>query len=331
LAKRLLLGRSASDDLEKAILKKLQESEQYLLLLDHLFGCMRRFLTYSRFAEYDPEFGMGEHMFKDLTLSREIMKSFLDGEEKRGDASRLQKMNVMVLQRSAWPFAARKNDIDLPRWMQDDLTTYLSYYHQKFQGRKLDWDHALGTATLKARFKAGEKELSVSLYQAVILLLFNDGDGLSYADIKEHTRLDDGELQRTLQSLACGKKRVLRKYPLGKDVTKTDTFYFNADFTDPRFQVHINSIQAKETPEETKRTQSSIEHDRKHALDAAIVRVMKGKKELTYEQLKTATIEAVKRHFVPDVAMIKKRIEGLVEQDYLRRDEEDINKYYYVA
>ncbi len=84
-------------------------------------------------------------------------------------------------------------------------------------------------------------------------------------------------------------------------------------------------------PEETKRTQSSIEHDRKHALDAAIVRVMKGKKELTYEQLKTATIEAVKRHFVPDVAMIKKRIEGLVEQDYLRRDEDDINKYYYVA
>ena len=53
---------------------------------------------------------------------------------------------------------------------------------------------------------------------------------------------------------------------------------------------------------------------------------MKGKKELSYEQLKTARIEAVKRHFVPDVAMIKKRIEGLVEQDYLRRDEEDLNK-----
>ncbi|KAI0719069.1 Cullin-4B [Cerioporus squamosus] len=306
LAKRLLLGRSASDDFEKAILKKLQE-------------------------KYDPEFGMGEHMFKDLTLSRELMTGFLEAEERRGNTSRLQKMNVMVLQRSAWPFAARKNDIDLPRWMQDDLTTFLNYYHQKFQGRKLDWDHALGTATLKARFNAGEKELSVSLYQAVVLLLFNDGDALSYADIKEQTRLDDAELQRTLQSLACGKKRVLRKNPLGKDVHKTDTFYFNADFTDPRYQVHINSIQAKETPEETKRTQSSIEQDRKHALDAAIVRVMKGKKELTYEQLKTATIEAVKRHFVPDVAMIKKRIEGLVEQDYLRRDEEDINKYFYVA
>lgn len=58
---------------------------------------------------------------------------------------------------------------------------------------------------------------------------------------------DDGELQRTLQSLACGKKRVLRKQPAGKDVNITDVFHFNADFTDSRFQVHINSIQAKET------------------------------------------------------------------------------------
>lgn len=54
-------------------------------------------------------------------------------------------------------------------------------------------------------------------------------------------------MQRTLQSLACGKKRVLRKEPVGKDVNKTDVFHFNAEFTDERYQVHINSIQAKET------------------------------------------------------------------------------------
>ena len=36
--------------------------------------------------------------------------------------------------------------------------------------------------------------------------------------------------------------------------------------------------------EEIKRTQSSIEQNRTHALDAAIVRAMKGKKELSYER-----------------------------------------------
>ncbi|KAI5997763.1 cullin 3b [Pisolithus marmoratus] len=58
---------------------------------------------------------------------------------------------------------------------------------------------------------------------------------------------------------------------------------------------------------------------------------MKAKKELTYEQLKTQTIESVKSHFVPEVNVIKQRIAGLVEQEYLRRDEDDMNKYIYVA
>ena len=134
-----------------------------------------------------------------------------------------------------------------------------------------------------------------------------------------------------MQSLACGKKRVLRKQPHGKDVNDDDVFVFNADFTDPAFRVHINSIQVKETAEEATRAQSMIEADRKYALDAAIVRIMKGKKKLPYEQLKTATIEAVSKHFHPEVSMIKARIDGLVEQEYLRRDDDDMGVLHYVA
>ena len=84
-------------------------------------------------------------------------------------------------------------------------------------------------------------------------------------------------------------------------------------------------------PEESNRTQTSIEGDRKHYLDAAIVRIMKARKELSYEQLKAATIDAVKSHFVPEVSVIKQRIAGLVEQEYLTRDDEDMNIYTYVA
>jgi cullin-4 len=84
-------------------------------------------------------------------------------------------------------------------------------------------------------------------------------------------------------------------------------------------------------PEESKRTQSHIDSDRKHYLDAAIVRIMKAKKELTYEALKTQTIDAVKNHFVPEVSVIKQRIAGLVEQEYLVRDDDDMNKFRYVA
>ena len=50
-----------------------------------------------------------------------------------------------------------------------------------------------------------------------------------------------------LQSLACGKVRVLIKLPKGKDVGPTDQFAFNAAFKDDHYRIKINQIQMKET------------------------------------------------------------------------------------
>ncbi|KAF8139806.1 Cullin-4B [Boletus edulis] len=282
----------------------------------------RLLLEKSASDDFEKGFGQGDHMFNDLALSREILREF---HNRIPEASSARKLSVMVLQRSVWPFAARNKD------MHADLVHYTTFYKAKHQGHKLEWDHSLGTATLKARFDAGNKDLTVSLYQAAVLLLFNEDTEIGYKAILEATRMDASELKRTLQSLACANKKVLRKRPVGREVDEEDVFYFSADFTFPRAKVHINSIQAKDTPEESKRTQSHIDSDRKHYLDAAIVRIMKAKKELTYETLKTQTIEAVKNHFVPEVNVIKQRIVGLVEQEYLRRDDHDMNKFMYVA
>ncbi|EPQ61295.1 Cullin-domain-containing protein [Gloeophyllum trabeum ATCC 11539] len=302
LAKRLLLQRSASDDFEKAVLKKLKE-------------------------QFDPEFETGDDMFKDLALSRDMLAEF---HQKLAEDDPAHKLSVTVLQQSVWPFTPNAT-VDLPTFMQDQLNRFTVFYKNKHQGRKLEWDHNLGTANLKARFKAGSKDLSVSLHQAVILLLFNDTDEISFTDIQASVHMEDGTLRRTLQSLACGKKRVLKKRPAGPDVNDGDVFLYNAEFTDSRPRVHINTIQVKETPEEAKRTQTAIEGDRKHILDAAIVRIMKAKKQMRYEQIKNDTIEAVKKHFVPEVSVIKQRIQQLTEQEYMRRDEDDMNLYIYVA
>ncbi|THV00861.1 Cullin-domain-containing protein [Dendrothele bispora CBS 962.96] len=303
LAKRLLIGKSASWDVEKEMVRVLKE-------------------------RYDPDFDLGESMFRDLSLSEDMMREY-DNKVKQNKKKGY--LSVMVLQRSAWPFNVQKKKVILPTDMQRQIESYASFYKRKHQSRLLDWDHALGTATLTAKFKEGEKELSLSLYQAVILLLFEDKDEIPFTEIAGMTAMDDEELRRTLQSLACGKKRVLLKVPPGRDVDDSDTFKFNANFTDSRPRVHISSIQAKITNEESKQTNLAIEIDRKHILDAAIVRIMKAKKELTYEKIKIQTIDAVKNHFMPSVDMIKKSVDWLVENDYLERSEKDRNVFLYVA
>ena len=40
--------------------------------------------------------------------------------------------------------------------------------------------------------------------QAVALMLFNDAEKMSYEEIRAATGIEDKELRRTLQSLACG-------------------------------------------------------------------------------------------------------------------------------
>lgn len=57
---------------------------------------------------------MGDHMFNDLALSRDSMREYYAHRTRQGDDATQQKLNVMVLQRSFWPFTARKSEADLP-------------------------------------------------------------------------------------------------------------------------------------------------------------------------------------------------------------------------
>jgi cullin-4 len=83
--------------------------------------------------------------------------------------------------------------------------------------------------------------------------------------------------------------------------------------------------------EEAKRTEEGIIADRKFVIDAAIVRVMKARKERTFEQLKIDVVDAVKSHFVPDMKHFKERVDSLVEGEFLRRDDDNRDLFYYVA
>ena len=45
-----------------------------------------------------------------------------------------------------------------------------------------------------------------------------------------------------MQSLACGKARVLTKIPKGKDINDGDKFSYNKDFTNALFKIKINQV-----------------------------------------------------------------------------------------
>lgn len=83
--------------------------------------------------------------------------------------------------------------------------------------------------------------------------------------------------------------------------------------------------------EESQATDKRIQEDRSYLLDAAIVRIMKGRKRLPHQKLVQETVDIIKKHFQPDVGQIKKQIESLTEREYLRRDDIQRDVYHYVA
>ncbi len=121
--------------------------------------------------------------------------------------------------------------------------------------------------------------------------------------------VDESELKRTLQSLACAKYRVLTKTPRGRDVSNSDSFAVNLNFSDPKYRIKINQIQAKETKEENKETHERVVADRNYETQAAIVRIMKSRKTITHAELVSEVISATKNRGPLDPTDIKKNIE----------------------
>ncbi|CAJ0760930.1 4341_t:CDS:2, partial [Entrophospora sp. SA101] len=73
------------------------------------------------------------------------------------------------------------------------------------------------------------------------------------------------------------------------------------------------------------------EQELKRIMKAAIVRVMKSRKTLSHVQLVNEVVDQAKNRFTPNVPMIKKCIEQLLEKQYLQRTPGTKDKYVYVA
>ncbi|KAF7243143.1 Cullin-3 [Varanus komodoensis] len=174
----------------------------------------------------------------------------------------------------------------------------------KHSGRQLTLQHHMGSADLNATFYGPVKK-----------------------EIQQETDIPERELVRALQSLACGKptQRVLTKEPKSKEIENGHIFTVNDQFTSKLHRVKIQTVAAKqgESDPERKETRQKVDDDRKHEIEAAIVRIMKSRKKMQHNVLVAEVTQQLKARFLPSPVVIKKRIEGLIEREYLARTPED--------
>eukprot|EP00898_Chlorokybus_atmophyticus_P002087 jgi/Chlat1/287/Chrsp1S03176 len=308
LAKRLLSGRTVSDDAERSLIVKLKTE------------CGYQFTSKL------------EGMFTDMKTSKDTMQGFKQVLATTDASLNGIDLNVHVLTTGSWPTqtGARCN---LPAELLPCCDKFKTFYLSTHTGRRLTWQTNMGSADIKATFAKSKHELNVSTYQMCILMLFNKADKLSYREIEQATDIPAIDLKRNLQSLACVKgKNVLRKVPMSKDVNEDDEFYFNEQFQSQFYKVKIGTVVAqKETEPEKQETRQKVEEDRKPQIEAAIVRIMKARRVLDHNNIISEVTKQLQARFLPNPAVIKKRMESLIEREFLERDKNDRKLYRYLA
>lgn len=274
LSRRLLMKRSISMDAERQMISKMK---------------MEVGNTFTQRIEA---------MFKDMSVSEDLTSQYKRHVSQLGqrDPTRAE-IDVNVLTSTMWPLDAMTPAYNegedrpkciFPTEVDRIRQGFEKFYLDKHSGRALTWQANMGTAELRAYFpnmKGTKKtrEINVSTYAMVILLLFNElpaGQSLTCEEMQAQTNIPFNELNRNLQSLALGpqNKRVLLKEPMSRDVKRNDKFSFNENFYSPYQKFKISTIASGNKVEDSvERSETMKKNDdtRGGVIEAAVVRIMK--------------------------------------------------------
>jgi len=214
------------------------------------------------------------------------------------------------------------------------MSVFKQYYMSKFSGRQLHWKLNQGYAEVRARIgNNGTKryEMSVSTYQMCILMLFNDTNRkITYHDLLQTMQIGETELKSHLIPLCQFK--ILNKNPVGKEFKMEDQLKVNMQYHNNLIKVKVPVMHSKtQKSNEAAEVQEKVEDDRKYMIEATIVKIMKSRRRLSHTDLIAEATKILSTKFSPDPTVIKKRIEGLIEREYMKRCEEDRKFYQYCA
>ena len=306
-----------------------------------------------------------EGMFKDIQLSKHVTIDYAQHQKQSvasNDNTSHAELVINVLTTGFWPIQQSTTNpetnkivslpsVIVPAELQSIITQFNTYYMNIHSGRRLSYQYQYGTVELRYNSLNGRKELLITTYQAIILLLFNHKQSYTFSEIIELTNVPIDELSRHILSLAHPAIKLLRKTPNTKTNEPHHVYTINTQYTTPLYRNKIpllsrQSIQSdpNNTSNHQTNTDSSmtstgdtvhntelISDSRKHAVDASIVRIMKSRKTLDHSLLIGDVLKQCSHKFIVEPTFIKKRIESLIERDYIERDKENRRLYHYLT
>lgn len=313
LCKRLVTDASASEEAERTMIAKLK----------HMCG-----------FEFTKKL---EKFLTDVTLSKDNTDEF---KRRAYNNANNVDFSVIVVMSNVWPFT-EPIQFDIPTVLMDCTEQFQKFYVNKFTGRKLKWVPHMSRGELVSTANTFPQKYTFSstTQQMSIIMLFNQNDKFTLDEMASLLKLSRNQLNPVLQSLL--RIDLVRAYNEdGEQLSKLDDeisgeceVQLNSGFANASRKVNLARAMGvqKEQKEEAEDVQKSVEQYKEFVIQAAIVRIMKARKQLKHQQLIGEVLSQLKARFQPKVPAIKKCIDVLIEKEYLKRAERDRDTYEYLA
>lgn len=277
-----------------------------------------------------------EDMFKDMQTSKVVMNEFM----RQNREQFAFQVNVNICEYGKWPESVDQKKLSVmkaPGEMDELFQRLKSHYENKHAGRKffIRWDKGGGEAVVSFGKKRVEKILIFkSTYQIMIMLCFNKKNAQGktiwkYSELLEMLGIPEIEMRTAILPLIHPKLQVLQKRPGGKKIEPNHMFRLNAKFENPARRIPIPVFKPPTTNADGPKIPNEIAQQRRHQMDAAVVRIMKARRQLSVQELIAEVTQQLQARFSPEPRQIRKRIEVLISQEYLERDEDDRNLLIY--
>ncbi|XP_065666166.1 cullin-1-like isoform X7 [Hydra vulgaris] len=301
LAKCLVQQNSAFNDAEATVISKLTEMCGY---------------------EYTIKL---QRMFQDMNVSKDLNDKF----KRHVSSQENVDFSIQVLSSGAWPFQ-QSPIFTLPSELERCLLRFTTFYNAQYSGRKLLWLYQLSKGELVTNCFKNRYTLQASTHQMAVLLMYNSEDSYTVEQLQEHTQINMDILQQVLSILI--KVRLLISNPtIVENFPLTSVIHLYKEYKNKKLCVNINVPMKTEQKMEQQQTHKYIEEDRKLLVQACIVRIMKMRKVMKHQNLLTEVLIQLSARFKPEIPVIKKCIDILIEKEYLERVEGEKDTYSYLA
>ncbi|RKP08790.1 Cullin [Thamnocephalis sphaerospora] len=270
-----------------------------------------------------------QRMCTDINLNRDLNQAFCKWLVDE-DVPATIGHSVLALTTGAWPLTSTAtSQLIIPPPLEGSVAQFVRFYQEKFTGRKLTWLWHMSKADVRVNYLDRRYELSVTLYQLALLLCFNEKTRFTLAEICQRTGLLSTDLTRTAKSMVDAK--LLNMEGSLDDRPMQAVLSLNTSFTSKRNRIKLSSPLQIEAAQEAAATTRAVEEDRRLFMQAVLVRIMKSRRSLTHGELVSEAITLARTRFMPEVAMIKRTIEQLIDKQFLERDPKKRDVYLYVA